>query len=49
MDRKLIQPIAEGKRSYRLVMAPGPLTPFIIRQLDELGFLPNILKDDFGG
>ncbi|NVN00727.1 Fic family protein [Arthrobacter sp. SDTb3-6] len=47
VDRKLIQPIAEGKRSYQLVMAPGPLTPFIIRQLDELGFLPNILKDDF--
>lgn len=49
VDKKLIQPIAEGKRTYRLVMAPGPLTPFIIRQLDELGFLPNILKDDFGG
>lgn len=47
VEKKLIQPIAEGKRSYRLVMAPGPLTPFIIRQLDELGFLPSILKDDF--
>lgn len=48
VQKKLIQPIAEGKRAYRLVMAPGPLTPFIIRQLDDLGFLPNILKDDFG-
>ena len=47
VEKKLIQPIAEGKRTYRLVMAPGPLTPFIIRQLDELGFLPSILKDDF--
>lgn len=49
VDRKLLQPVAEGKRSYRLVMAPGPLTTFIIRQLDELGFLPSILQDDFGG
>lgn len=49
VDRKLLQPVAEGKRTYRLVMAPGPLTTFIIRQLDELGFLPSILKDDFGG
>ncbi len=48
LEKKLLQPIAEGKRTYRLVMAPGPLTPFIIRQLDELGFLPSILKDDFG-
>jgi len=49
VDKRLIQPVAEGKRSYRLVMAPGPLTPFIIRQLDELGFLPSILQDNFGG
>lgn len=49
VEKKLLQPIAEGKRSYRLVMAPGPLTAFIIRQLDELGFLPSILQDDFGG
>ncbi|RAN76144.1 hypothetical protein B5P43_24425 [Bacillus sp. SRB_336] len=48
VDRKLIQPIVEGKRSYQLVMAPGPLTPFIIRQLDQLDFLPSILRDNFG-
>lgn len=46
IDRRLIEPVSEGKRSYRLVMSPGPLTPFIFRQLDELGFLPPILRDD---
>lgn len=48
VEAKLIQPIAEGKRTYRLVMAPGPLTPFMIRQLDALGFLPSILQENFG-
>lgn len=46
IERRLIEPISEGKRTYRLVMSPGPLTPFIFRQLDELGFLPQILRDD---
>ena len=47
LDQRLIAPIGEGRRSYRLVMVPGPLTSFVIRQLDELGFLPSILRDDF--
>lgn len=47
LDQRLIEPIADGKRSYRLVMVPGPLTSFVIRQLDDLGFLPSILRDDF--
>lgn len=46
INRRLVEPITEGKRSYRLVMAPGPLTPFILRQLDKLEFLPQILRDD---
>lgn len=46
IERRLIEPISEGKRTYRLVMSPGALTPFIFRQLDELGFLPQILRDD---
>ena len=46
IERRLIEPVAEGKRTYRLVMSPGPLTPFIFRQLDELGFLPQILRDE---
>lgn len=46
IERSLIEPVAYGKRTYRLVMSPGPLTPFIFRQLDELGFLPQILRDD---
>ncbi|MFJ2620406.1 Fic family protein [Glutamicibacter sp. NPDC087344] len=46
IDHQLIEPIADGKRSYRLVLSPGPLTTFVLRQLDELGFLPQILRDD---
>lgn len=46
IERRLLEPIAEGKRTYRLVMSPGPLTPFIFRQLDALGFLPQILRED---
>lgn len=46
IDRRLIEPIADGKRSYRLVMSPGPLTTFVLRQLDELGFLPQILREE---
>lgn len=48
LDRHMISPVAEGKRTYQLVMAPGDLTPFVIRQLDELGFLPTILRENFG-
>lgn len=46
IDQRFIEPIAPNKRTYRLVMAPGPLTTFILRQLDILGFLPQILRED---
>ncbi|WP_334122995.1 hypothetical protein [Glutamicibacter sp.] len=46
IERKLIKPIAVGKRSYQIVMGIGALSVFILRQLDELGFLPKILKED---
>lgn len=48
MENKLIEPIAEGKRTYRMVLAGGPLGPFVVRQLDSVGFLPEILRQNFG-
>ncbi|MBT2585233.1 Fic family protein [Arthrobacter sp. ISL-95] len=45
LDRGVIEPIAKGKRSYRLRLAPSELTPLLVRELDQLGFLPRILRD----
>ena len=45
LDRGVIEPVAEGKRSYRLRLAPSELTPLLVRELDRLGFLPRILRD----
>ncbi len=45
LDRGVIEPVAEGKRSYRLRLAPSELTPLLVRELDQLGFLPRILRD----
>ncbi|MDR6437560.1 Fic family protein [Paenarthrobacter nicotinovorans] len=45
LDRGVIEPIAEGKRSYRLRLAPSELTPLLVRELDQWGFLPRILRD----
>ncbi|GAB3650378.1 hypothetical protein GCM10027591_07760 [Zhihengliuella somnathii] len=41
-------PAAPGKRSYKLMLSRGPLAPFVIRQLDELGLLPSILRENYG-
>ncbi|AFR27189.1 hypothetical protein ARUE_c02490 [Arthrobacter sp. Rue61a] len=45
LDRGVIEPIAKGKRSYRLRLASSELTPLLVRELDQLGFLPRILRD----
>jgi Fic family protein len=45
LDRGVIEPVAAGKRSYRLRLAPSELTPLLVRELDRLGFLPRILRD----
>jgi hypothetical protein len=37
---------ARGPRFYRVVVSRPPLAAFLIRQLDALGFLPRILRDD---
>lgn len=45
LDRGVIEPIGDGKRTYRLRLAPSELTPLIVRELDRGGFLPRILRD----
>lgn len=45
LDRGVIEPIGDGKRTYRLRLAPSELTPLLVRELDRWGFLPRILRD----
>lgn len=45
LDRGVIEPIGDGKRTYRLRLAPSELTPLVVRELDHWGFLPRILRD----
>lgn len=45
LDRGVIEPIGDGKRTYRLHLAPSELTPLLVRELDRWGFLPRILRD----
>ena len=49
VDRGLLVQDERGPRFYRVSLARGPLAPFVIRQLDALGYLPRILKDDAPG
>jgi len=37
--------VADRKRAYRLRLAPSDLTTLLVQQLDELDFLPRILRD----
>lgn len=46
VDRGLLVQDAQGPRFYRVPLARGPFANFIVRQLDQLGFLPRILRDD---
>jgi Fic family protein len=45
LERGVIEPIGDGKRTYRLRLAPSELTPLVARELDRGGFLPRILRD----
>lgn len=45
IDRGLLQPVAPGKRRYRLAFARTDLTPFVIAKLDDAGMLPSLLGD----
>ncbi|MEQ1737353.1 MAG: Fic family protein, partial [Rhodoglobus sp.] len=46
VDRGLLVPIEPGARKYRLSFGPNELTGFVVRQLDEIGYLPPMLRDD---
>lgn len=45
LDRGVIEPIGDGKRTYRLRLVPSELTPLLIWRLDQMGFLPKILRE----
>lgn len=45
LERGLIEPVGDGKRTYCLRLAPSELTPLLARELDRWGFLPRILRD----
>ena len=49
VDHGLLMQDDRGARFYRLALARGLLAPFVIRQLDTLGYFPLILKDDAPG
>lgn len=46
IERGLLVHDERGQRFYRVSLARAPLGQFVIRQLDALGYLPRILKDD---
>lgn len=46
LDRGLLQHAEDGPRFYRLSLSQGPLAPRLIRRLDALGYLPQMLTDD---
>lgn len=46
LDRGFLVAERPNARTYRLSVTGRSLGPFLIRQLDELGFLPAILRDD---
>lgn len=46
VERGLLLHDDRGQRFYRVSMARAPLGQFVVRQLDELGYLPRLLKED---
>ncbi|BAU31655.1 Fic family protein [Microcella alkaliphila] len=46
LDQGILRHATQGPRFYRAAIATGPFSPFVVRGLDRLGFLPRILKDD---
>lgn len=46
IERGLLSPHTEGGRIYHLAFASNEFTPFVVNQLDSLGFLPPLLKDE---
>ncbi len=46
LDRGLLVPERPNTRSYKMNILGDVLGPLVVRQLDEIGFLPAILRDD---
>lgn len=44
VDRKLLGRLPDSPRSYRLRLDTGPLVPAVIGQLEELDFIPAIMR-----
>lgn len=46
IDRGLLVPQSKGGRVYHLALGPNEFTPFVVNQLDNLGFLPPLLREE---
>jgi Fic family protein len=46
IERGLQVPQVDGGRIYHVAFARNEFTPFVVSQLDSLGFLPPLLKDE---
>ena len=46
LERDLIARLHPGGRIYRLRLTPNALTPFVFAELDSMGSLPTIIRDD---
>ncbi|MDR8019944.1 hypothetical protein [Nesterenkonia aerolata] len=45
VDRNLLARLPESPRSYRLRLDTGPMALAVIAQLEELGFIPAIMRE----
>lgn len=46
LDRNLIARLQPGGRIYRIRLSPNALTPFLFAELDSMGFLPSIIREE---
>lgn len=46
LERDLIARLHPGGRIYRIRLTPNALTPFVFAELDSMGLLPTIIRDD---
>lgn len=44
LERRMLEPVAEGKRQYTLGFSNNPLLRGVIRALAEAGFIPDSLN-----
>lgn len=46
LDKGLLVQDSKGPRFYRAAITKPPFAPYLVRQLDAVGLLPKILRDD---